>query len=311
MEKRINFFRDYWKLKFGERVQKIPVNAGFSCPNRDGTISGNGCTYCLNAAFSPYYCRPEKGIDRQVREGMTFFRQKYNSKKFIVYFQAFSGTHSSVDLLREIFSSALEIPGIAGLIVATRPDCVDKEKLEMLSGLGPGKFVGIELGIESCKNSTLQRLNRGHTFEQTVQAISLIHKFGIHLGGHLILGLPGETRQDNLNAAGTVSTLGLFSLKIHHLQILKGTAMDRDFARRRNDFDVYSLEGYIELLADFLEILSPEIMIDRLCNQSPRDLLVSPIWGGVKNGEFLSSLNEVMVRRQTWQGRLFNKTKIE
>ncbi|MBF0548385.1 MAG: TIGR01212 family radical SAM protein [Candidatus Riflebacteria bacterium] len=302
---RLNLNRDYWKLKFGERVQKIPVNAGFSCPNRDGTLSDKGCTYCLNEAFSPFYCDSKKSVEQQISEGISFFRKKYKVKKFVVYFQTFSATYAPLEHLKLVFSSVRKFDEIIGFIVATRPDCLSPEKLDLLAELGKTQFVGIEFGIESCKNLTLNRINRGHTFEQTIQAIDLASRYNFHIGAHIILGLPGERRDDHMLAADLISQLPLHSLKIHHLQILKGTLIAEEFRDHSEDFFHYSMDDYVDLLCDLVERLNPKIMIDRLSTQSPPHLLISPKWGGLKNADITASLEKCLERRNTFQGIMY------
>ncbi|MBI3039333.1 TIGR01212 family radical SAM protein, partial [bacterium] len=289
----------------GERVQKIPINAGFSCPNRDGTLSSTGCTYCLNEAFSPFYCDPENLIQEQLREGIHFFSKKYKARKFVAYFQSFSNTHGSYDDLEKTYSIFREFPGILGAIIATRPDCLDKEKLEILTEIFKERYLGLEFGIETSKDSTLKRVNRLHSFRQTIEAINLASKYDVHIGGHVIIGLPGETWNDFMETAIQLSLLPLHSLKIHHLQIIKGTPMALDFGKDPKDFPTFSAKEYVAILSDFIERLNPSIMLDRLSTRAPRHLLISPRWGGLKESDILAIVEKTLQQRESWQGRLF------
>lgn len=274
--------------KFGARVQKISINAGFTCPNRDGTVGWGGCTFCNNQTFHPEYCVPEKSVRRQMEEGMEFFK-KYEGQKYLAYFQAYTNTYARLERLREMYESVLEMDNVVGLVVATRPDCVDVELLDYFETLARRCYVMVEYGVESTNDDTLRRINRGHDYAYSVRAIRETAARGINTGAHLILGLPGEGREEILRHAERVSELPLTMLKLHQLQIVRGTALARQWEADRGMVHLYGLEEYVELCVDFLRRLSPRIAIERFVSQSPAELLLAPNWG-VKNHEFVDML---------------------
>ena len=302
--KRYNDFPGYFRKIFHERVQKVSVDAGFTCPNRDGTKALNGCTYCNNKTFKPGYCRLEKSITEQLQEGIDFFARKYDSMKFLAYFQAYSNTYGNLNELKERYEEALSHPKIIGLVLGTRPDCVNNEILDYLEELSREYYVMIEFGVESVNDETLNRINRGHLFEESKWAIEETDSRGIHNCAHLILGLPGETRADFLNQARVISQLPVENLKLHQLQIHKGTQLALEFEKKPNDFQLFSPEEYVELVIDYLELLNPRMIIERFVSQAPKDLLIAPRWG-LKNFEFVAKVEKRLVERDTWQGRLF------
>ncbi|MBF0410470.1 MAG: TIGR01212 family radical SAM protein [Candidatus Riflebacteria bacterium] len=307
---KLNTYQNYLVEKFGERVQKVPLNSGFSCPNLDGTLSNIGCSYCRNDAFSPFYCDATQPVVQQLRNGMQFFGKKYGVSKFFAYFQSFSGTNASIDELYKVFSSVIDVPGVVGLVIATRPDCIDSEKLHMLKELSAKKYISIEIGIESTNDNVLKRINRGHTYKQSADAVRKIAEFQLSVGGHIILGLPGESSTEHIHAAQILSELPLSSIKIHHLQILRGTKMADEFAKNPEDFKLFSLAEHIERLADFVENLRSSIAIDRFNTRSPLSLLISPRWNSeknVRNCNINSLLEDSLIKRGTWQGKMFKK----
>ena len=296
-------YNDYgtWiRRQFPFRVQKISVDAGFSCPNRDGSISYGGCTFCDNRTFNPSYCQPAKSITEQIAEGKLFFGRKYPDMRYLAYFQAYSNTYAPLDTLRRHYEEALSIDGIVGLVIGTRPDCVGRQLLDYLEQLAKQTFLVVEYGIESTSDDTLRRINRGHDFECSRRAIELTHERGIITGGHIILGLPGETADDSAAQAGTVSQLPLDILKLHQLQIIRGTHMADEYAQK--PFNLYTADQYIDLCIRYLERLRPDMVVERFVSQSPADMLVAPKWG-LKNYEFANRLAAEMRRRGTWQGR--------
>lgn len=297
-------YNDYgaWiRRKFPFRVQKISIDAGFSCPNRDGTLSTGGCTFCDNRTFNPAYCQPDKSISRQLREGMEFFARKYPTMKYLAYFQAYSNTYGNLDDIKRKYEEALAVDGVVGLVVGTRPDCINDALLDYLESLNRHCFVTVEYGIESVDNATLRRVNRGHTFECSRRAVEMTHQRGITTGGHMILGLPGESAEDNVRQAATVSSLPLDILKLHQLQVIRGTRMAADYARQ--PFPLYDVQGFAHLVTRYLERLRADIVVERFVSQSPKELLVAPKWG-VKNHEFTNLLVNHMRKLGTWQGRL-------
>lgn len=290
--------------EFSERVQKLSINAGFTCPNRDGSKGTGGCTYCNNQSFVPEYAKPVKSVYEQVKEGIDFFDHKYKAQKYLAYFQSYTNTYDSIENLIEIYEEALKHPKVVGIVVGTRPDCVDDKLLDYFAELNKSYYVMIEYGIESTLNSTLDFINRGHTYEDAEEAIIKTHNKGIRTGAHLILGLPKENREEILNHAKKTSKLPLTILKLHQLQLIKGTKMARQFNENPEWFHLMGVEEYIELVVDFLEILNPKIAIERFVSQSPDQLLIAPNWG-LKNFEFVHKIEKRLEERDTWQGRLF------
>jgi radical SAM protein (TIGR01212 family) len=296
-------FGDYLTKHFPFKVQKISVNAGFSCPNRDGTIGFGGCTYCNNQTFNPDYCRLTSGISEQLQKGIRFFARKYPAMKYLAYFQAYTNTYAPLDLLIQKYSEALSVQDVVGLVIGTRPDCMPDELLDYLSELAKTVFIQVEYGIESTLDSTLQRINRGHTYKQAIDTICRTSERGIAVGAHLILGLPGESREQILSHADRISTLPIDALKLHQLQIIRHTAMEQEFIFHPERFSLYTPLEYANLVVDFLERLNPQIAIDRFISQSPKELLIAPDWG-LKNFEFTTLVNKQFALRQTRQGVL-------
>lgn len=294
------------KTEFSERVQKISINAGFTCPNRDGNKGTGGCTYCNNQTFSPEYCKSTKTVSQQVEEGIAFFHHKYQAQLYLAYFQSYTNTYDSIDNLKTIYEEALSHPHVVGLVVGTRPDCVNAELLDYFAELTQKYYVMIEYGIESTNDETLKFINRGHDFACAEEAIRETAKRGIRTGAHIILGLPKENRETILSHARKLSELPIDSLKIHQLQLVRGTKMAQQFAEHPEWFHLYSAEEYIDLAIDFLEILKPTIAIERFVSQSPKELLIAPDWG-LKNFEFTDKIEKRLKERDARQGRLYNK----
>ncbi len=299
-------YNSIMKKRFSDRIQKISVNAGFTCPNRDGSKGTGGCTYCNNQTFSPEYCKPTKTITQQVREGIDFFRHKYNTQKYLVYFQSYTNTYDSIDRLKLLYEEALSFPNVVGLVIGTRPDCVSDELLDYFSELSKKYYIMIEYGVESTNDDTLKFINRGHDFECAVKAINETAKRKILCGVHIILGLPGENKATTLAHAQKLSPLPIDSLKIHQLQLVKGTIMANQYKESPELFKLYSANEYIELVVDFLEVLRPEIAIERFVSQSPKELIIAPDWG-LKNFEITAKIEKKLTERNTYQGRLYQK----
>lgn len=297
-------FGDFLKEIFPFKVQKISINAGFTCPNRDGTKGFGGCTYCNNQTFSPEYCQTEKSVGEQVSEGIRFFSRKYPEMKYLAYFQAYTNTYASLEALMRLYEEALAHPEVVGLIIGTRPDCMPDALLDYLADLSRGRFVLVEYGLESTLDKTLRRINRGHTQAESEAAVRRTAEKGIYTGVHLILGLPGETREEMLSHAGRVSALPLTTLKLHQLQLIRQTRMAHEYAEKPEEFHLYGVDEYIDLAIDFIERLSPEIVVERFVSQSPKELLIAPDWG-LKNFEFTEKLRKRIRQRDTWQGKLF------
>ena len=302
--RRFNSYSSYFQREFGGRVQKISIDAGFSCPNRDGKISTGGCTFCRNDAFNPSYCRPEKSVRQQIEEGIEFHQRRYRrAKSYLAYFQAYSNTYKPVDELERLYREALSVPGIIGIIIGTRPDCINEEILEMLQKLNT--TVVIEYGVESVYDSTLQRVNRGHDFETAKKVIELTHRYGFHCGGHFIFGLPGETREMMLHTADIISELPLTTVKFHQLQIFKDTKMAEEYLANPADFHLFTLEDYIEFVIDFIERLNPNIVIERFAGEVPPRYLVSKPWLNLRYDQVLSLIEKRIAERDTYQGKYY------
>jgi len=305
-QRRYNDFPTFFRRKFNERVQKISIDAGFTCPNRDGSRGTGGCTYCNNKTFKPTYCHLENSITDQLEKGIEFFARKYEAMKYLAYFQAYSNTYAPVEDLRNLYSEALAHPGVIGLVIATRPDCLDNKILDHLQELSEKYYIMVELGIESVLNHTLKAINRGHVWEESVRALEETSKRGIHNCAHMILGLPGESTNDLLKQAEIISQLPVENLKLHQLQIHKGTVMAKQYAETPEMFHLFSIEEYRELVVDYLERLNPQIIVERFVSSAPADLLIAPRWG-LKNFEFVAKVEKRLEERNTWQGRLFRK----
>ncbi|MCX6296519.1 MAG: TIGR01212 family radical SAM protein [Bacteroidetes bacterium] len=301
-----NDYSSFIKRNFDQRVQKISLNTGFTCPNRDGTKGIGGCTYCNNNTFSPDYCKPAKSITRQLEEGISFFSKKYKAQKYFAYFQSYTNTYSDIDLLRSMYLEAVNFPNVIGLVIGTRPDCINAEIVEILSEISKKVFVSLEFGVESTINRTLNLINRCHTFEETIAAYDLASNKGLHLGAHMILNLPGENREDMLNHAKEISKLPINTLKIHQLQIVKHTLMALQFKETPEMFDFMNLEEYVELISNFVGLLRPDIIIDRFISESPKHLLIAPDWGGIKNFEIVDKIEKKLLEKNSWQGKYYS-----
>jgi len=305
-ERRFNAYPQYFKKTFGQRVQKVSIDAGFSCPNRDGTVAYGGCTFCDNRSFNPSYCDPEKSITQQIDEGTEFHRKRYhNPAKYLAYFQAFTNTHAPLEKLKELFSEALNAPGVIGLVIGTRPDCIDEEKLKYFRELSQTHYVILEIGIESCYDATLKRINRGHNYQQAVEAIELTVSYGIKVGTHMIFGLPSETEPMLLDQAEVLSKLPLNTIKFHQLQLIRGTAMVTDYERNPQDFKFYELDAYIDLMIRFIERLNPSFVIERFFSEAPPADNLTPIQWHLRNDQMLNLLEKKLAEQNTWQGRMY------
>jgi uncharacterized protein len=304
--RRFNSWSDQARKKYGTRLQKLTINAGFSCPNRDGTVGTGGCTFCNNDGFNPSYCDPQKTIDQQIDEGLAFIRNRYpRAKKFVAYFQAYSNTHAPLRQLRSIYEEALQHPEIYGLVIGTRPDCVDDEKLDYLARLSETYFIKLEYGVESCYTETLSRINRGHNFEASVKAIQATAARGIFNGIHLIFGLPGESRKMMHSQVHLLNELPIHTIKFHQLQIVKNTAMAEEYAAFPERFHLFELNEYVEFVVSFLEELRPDISVDRFSGEVPPGLIAGKRWGNIRSDGIIRLIEEKLEKRDTYQGRLF------
>ena len=305
--KRYLDYSSFIKSNFGKRVQKISINVGFSCPNRDGSKGYGGCTYCNNDAFSPDYCGPDKTISQQLNEGIDFFSKKYKSQQYLAYFQTYTNTYSDIESLKKMYSEALSHHSIVGLVIGTRPDCISEEVIDYLSYLSNKYFISLEFGVESTLEKTLLKINRCHSFEDSKTAYELAKNKNIHLGAHLIIGLPGETREDILQHAKTISQLPIQTLKLHQLQIVKQSVMSKQYSTNPQDFKLFTIEGYIDLIVDFIGLLRPDIVIERFISESPMSLLLAPKWN-LKNFEIVAKIDKKLIEINTWQGKFYKES---
>lgn len=319
--KRYSSFVGYFKRRYGERLQKIVLDAGFTCPNRDGKVGRGGCTYCDNAAFHPAYSTAGKSLHQQMDEGIEFHKVRYRTTEhYLAYFQSFSNTYAPLERLKSLYEEALSHPDVVGIVIGTRPDCVDENKLDYLASLARSEFPGgrqskpfenpiviVEYGIESCYDSVLERINRGHDFQTARRAVMMTAERGIDVGAHFILGLPGETRQMMLDACSLINDLPLRSVKFHQLQIVKNTRMEKDYAENPADFERFTLDEYLEFFTDMLERLRPDLFIERFAGEVPPRFVNETPWGLIRNVELLRLLDKKLEDRDTWQGRLYHR----
>ena len=306
-ERRFNSYAAYFRRVFGHRMQKVTINAGFSCPNRDGKISTGGCTFCDNAAFTPSYCDSAKSITQQIDEGIEFHRRRYRTaQQYLAYFQSFSNTYAPLERLRECYDEALAHPDIAGIVVGTRPDCVDEQKLNYFAELSRKKYVTIEYGVESCYDETLRRINRGHDFATAEQAIRMTAERGIHCGAHFILGLPGESDEMLIKQVERINSLPLTTVKFHQLQLFRGTALAREWDEHPERFRFWTIEEYLDLFVEILRRLRPDIVVERFAGEAPPRYHHTRGWGLVRNEELLAMLDKRLEQQDVHQGDFFN-----
>ncbi|MBQ6210990.1 MAG: TIGR01212 family radical SAM protein [Prevotella sp.] len=289
-------FGTWIRQRFPFKVQKISVNAGFSCPNRDGRIGTGGCIYCDNRTFNPAYCTNQPSITEQLRVGKQFFARKYPDMKYLAYFQAYTNTYAPIDQLKSMYGEALAVEDVVGLVIATRPDCVSDELLDYLEKLNHQTFLLMEYGIESANDETLRRIHRGHDFECSRRAVERTHERGILVGGHVILGLPGEGREECLRQAPIISSLPLDILKMHQLQVIRNTPLAMEYAK--NPFHVFSLDEYVDLVVDYISLLRDDLVLERFVSQSPPDMVIAPKWG-IKNHEFTALVKKKIKTRNS------------
>ena len=316
--KRYNTFVGYYNRVYGERLQKLVIDAGFTCPNRDGTVGYGGCSFCDNAAFHPSYSTAGKSIAAQIDEGIEFHQVRYrNTKHYLAYFQSYSNTYAPLPRLKELYLEALSHPHIVGIVIGTRPDCIDEEKLDWLAELkagralpdwcrdGFGSPVKVEYGIESCYDATLLRVGRGHDVAAAERAVRLSAERGLDPGAHFILGLPGESRSMLVDQCSFISSMPLHSVKFHQLQLVKGTRIEKEYAAVPDDFLRLDLPDYLDLVVDILERLRPDLYIERVAGEVPPRFVNETQWGLIRNFQILHLLDDRLSARDTWQGRLF------
>ncbi|QWR77268.1 TIGR01212 family radical SAM protein [Candidatus Magnetomonas plexicatena] len=291
------------KLLYGESVYKVNVDAGFTCPNRDGTAGYGGCIYCNNDSFRPGPCEPALGVDKQVENGISYLSKRYKARKFIAYFQPYTNTYAHVDELRRLYYQALSNPSVIGIAIGTRPDSVDEEKLQLLKDISRDYFVLIEYGLQSIYDKSLTFINRGHNYDCFLKTIELSAKMGLkNLGAHIIVGFPTESLSEMMDMAGVISTLPINFLKIHQLQVIKSTALA--VAYEKSPFYVFSYEEYLEFIREFIQKLSPHLVIQRLFATAPDDILIAPLWNKTRQ-QIIRDIELMFTGRDIYQGKLF------
>ena len=306
-ERRFNSYAAYFKRTFGSRMQKVTINAGFSCPNRDGSLSWGGCSFCRNDAFTPSYCQSQKSITQQIDEGIEFHRRRYRTaQRYLAYFQSFSNTYAPLERLRECYDEALAHPDVAGIVVGTRPDCVDEQKLDYFAELAKRKYVILEYGVESCYDSTLEHINRGHDFAVARRAIEMTAERGIHCGAHFILGLPGESDEMLIEQVELINSLPLTTIKFHQLQLFKDTPMAREYDEHPERFRFWTVEEYIDLFVEIVRRLRPDIVVERFAGEAPLRYHHIEGWGLIRNETLLMMLDKQLELKDVHQGDIFN-----
>ena len=294
-----NSYGSYLRRRFGFRISKVNVDAGFTCPNRDGSKGTGGCIYCNNVSFSPKGTQSIVPMEEQIAAGMTYHRTRLGSEKFIIYFQKYTNTYGSAALLSDLYHRALDHPDVIGISVGTRPDSLNDEALDLLTNIARTKYVCLELGLQSMDDAILNRINRGHTLEDFIEAVNRAVGRKIDICAHLIYGFPGESAAEFLKTADLMAGLPINSLKLHQLHAVEGTELAAMF--RRGDFTPLAIEEYITTVADFLELLPPRISIQRLYGSAPLEISVAPQWG-LKNNQMWYAIVNELTRRGSWQG---------
>jgi len=303
--KRYNSMADYFRIKYGGRIQKLAIDAGFTCPNRDGSKGEGGCTYCDNNAFNPSYCTPEKSVSQQISEGIDFHRTRYRRAiGYLAYFQAYSNTYAPLEKLKALFSEALSHPEILGLAIGTRPDCMNDQILEYLSKLSRENYLIVEYGIETCHNKTLKIINRGHDFEITAEMIKKSSSLKIRTGGHLIIGLPGETKADILESIRIVSGLPLNTIKFHQLQLIRGTKMAGDYMKNPGSIRLFELDEYLEFITEIICVLNPDFIVERIAGEVSPEYNLFPSWG-LRYDQILVKFEKMLEENDLWQGKFY------
>lgn len=301
-----NSYAAYFRRLFGSRVQKVAVNAGFTCPNRDGKISTGGCTFCNNSAFTPSYCQPTKSVSEQIAEGIEFHRRRYRTaSRYLAYFQSFSNTYAPIEQLKSLYDEALSNPLVAGIVVGTRPDCVDEEKLDYFATLAENHYVALEYGIESCNDAVLAAVNRGHDFATAERAVRMTAERGIHCGAHFILGLPGQSDEELIAQTDKINSLPLTTVKFHQLQVFRETTMAEQYDADPERFRFWSVEEYIELFSEILARLRPDIVVERFASEAPPRYHYGRNWGLVRNETLWMMLEKRLLEKSVYQGKNF------
>lgn len=306
-------YSSYLRKRYGRRVQKVGIDAGFTCPNRDGSLGTGGCTYCSISSIRPEYCRTIRDVPGQIRSGISFFDGKYRDQGYIAYFQSYSNTYGDPSVLENMYRQVLEMPEILGVSVATRPDCISPEIVAVLHALQNEyqKEITLELGVETTEASTLTLINRGHSPEQSKAAVEQAVDSGLRVCAHLILGLPGETLEQQVRHGTRISRWGAHGVKIHHLQILKGSPMAEHYLKDRwpqgQKPTLYTLDQYIPVLSRAIQAMRPDLVIERLANDAPQDMILAPRWGGIKNYALSQRVADYMVTQGLSQGQAYQE----
>lgn len=309
--RRFNSYANYFRQKYGGRVQKVAIDAGFTCPNRDGTVGTGGCHFCNNDGFNPSYCNPEKTITQQIAEGIEFHAWRYRkATQYLAYFQAYSNTYADTKKLRALYSEALAYPGIIGLVIGTRPDCINDEILDYLKLLSENHHIHLEFGIESVYDETLKSINRGHDFGTARRALEAAKLRGITTGAHFIFGLPGESKKMMLDSASVISSLPLDTVKFHQLQILKNTRFEEIYLNNPELFSLFGIDEYITFIIDFLELLNPDIVVERFAGEVPPRHQVTSGWGMLRNEKLLHMIEQKLAEKNTFQGRMYQTQSV-
>lgn len=300
MDRRYNSFGSYIKERFGTTVYKVNVDAGFTCPNRDGTVGTSGCVYCNNDSFRPNSCRPTLTLSEQIHNGIAYVKKRYRADKFLVYFQPYTNTYAPVNELEHLYKEALSVPSVIGLAIGTRPDTVDAEKIALIQSLAEKYFILIEYGMQSMYDRTLRFINRGHDYNAFLKAVELTKNKGIFIGAHIIVGFPTETREDMLSMADEISHIPVEFLKVHQLQVVRDTPLE--ILYKENPFHIFGYEEYLDFVTDFIERLSPMIVLQRLFATAPDSILIAPQWRKSRQ-EILRDIEKRLERKDTYQGK--------
>ncbi|MBP5613195.1 MAG: TIGR01212 family radical SAM protein [Bacteroidales bacterium] len=305
--RRYNSYSSYLKSRFGGRVQKLSLHAGFTCPNRDGTIGYGGCDYCDNSAFNPSYCNPAKSIAQQLEEGIAFHQARYRKAvSYLAYFQAYSNSYGDLERLKQVYGEALSVDNVAGLVIGTRPDCMDEAKLEYLARLSEKYYVMLEYGVESCSDRTLSAINRGHDFAASIRALELTRQYGLPAGIHLIFGLPDETPEQWMGWVPLLSSLPITTIKFHQLQIIRNTRISALYQCEPQRFHLFRFDEYVDFMVDFLERFSPHVVIERFAGEVPPRFLQVQAWDLIRNEQVVQVVERRLAERDTFQGLLYS-----
>ena len=300
---RYRSFGSFMRTEFGFTVYKVNVDAGFTCPNRDGTLGLSGCIYCNNDSFRPNSCQPTLSLAEQIGNGINHIRKRYKANKFIVYFQPYTNTYAPLETLRGLYTEALNQPDIIGLAIGTRPDAVDEEKIRMLGEFAEKHFILIEYGLQSIYDKSLSFINRGHDYANFLKAIHMTKDRGINIGAHIIAGFPTEMREEMLAMAEEISSLPIRFLKVHQLQVVRDTPLADMY--KETPFYTFGYEEYLEFIVDFIERTSPDIVFQRLFATAPDSILVAPDWRRSRH-QILSDIEKKLEKRDTHQGRKYH-----